>query len=279
LRAHFTAALTIAFLMILLLQTALPVAASKNERELAYDNGTVGGSASLPYVPHRWSGGAEEVNEEYQWIGNSMFAVRFTPDIRDVEILLGVRFYIAGDPESFRVWILDSNRIFLTNIRGYFGPAPGSQLISSVRSWTVTPTSTGWNYLNVTDVADPMFIADDFYVAIEFTAAQKPRLGVDTASPISNRGWYVDNQSTTGWIEYSTYAKEHGLAMGNLMIRASVSPIYNMTRGTTTLSTGISLEMPASIVLVILVAAAIGVWQIGKRRQVKGATEEHKSSL
>jgi hypothetical protein len=243
------------------------------ERELAYDGGTAGDAVSLPYVPRIWVGGDEEVNQQYQWIGNSMLAVRFTPDNSTLQMLLGVRFYVTGDLESFNVWVFDLNRNFLTYGLGS-SPAPGSQIVSRVYQWTVTPVSIGWVSLNVTDAAYPIFLPDDFYVAIEFTVAQKPQLGVDTIGPSSARSWVAQNQTATGWIAYSTYAKQHGLPIGNLMIRADVSPLYNLTNGTTT-TTGSAQEFPLSIVfpgatlLAILAVAAVGVWQVGKRRHTK----------
>ena len=184
----------------MLLQTGLPVIAVTGERELAYDSGTPGGSASLPYNPHTWAGGAEEINEAYTWMGSSMLAVRFTPNNSTLQILLGVRFYITGHLESFNVWVLDSNRIFLTYGRGT-GSAPGSGVISRVYSWTVTPVSIGWVNLNVTDATYPIFLPGDFYVAVQFTS-QNGSLGVDTSGPRSDRSWVVDNQTESGWVPY-----------------------------------------------------------------------------
>jgi hypothetical protein len=269
LRGLFATWFAITLLAILLLQTAPPVMVA-GERELAYDSGTAGDTVSLPYVPHLWVGGDEEVNQQYQWIGNSMLAVRFTPDNSTLQMLLGVRFYVTGDFESFNVWVFDSNRNFLTYGRG--PSAPGSQLVSRVYRWAVTPVSIGWVSLNVIDVAYPIFLPDDFYVAIEFTVAQRPRLGVDIIGPNSARSWIAQNQTANGWTAYSTYAKQHGLPDGNLMIRAVVSPIYNLINGTTT-TTGTAQEFPFAIVssatVTIFAVAAVGIWQVGKRRRTK----------
>ena len=243
-RGIFATGFAITLLGILLLQTGLPVMV-KSERELAYDSGTPGASVSLPYIPQMWAGGDQEVNEQYKWIGNSMLAVRFTPDNSTLQILLGVRFYITGDLASFNVWVFDSNRIFLTYGRGP-GSAPGSSVITRVYSWTVTPVSTGWVSLNVTDVTYPIFLPGDFYVALEFTS-QNSKLGLDTIGAISARSWVVHNQTTDGWIAYSTYAKQNGLPDGNLMIRADVSPIYNMMNEATT-TTGAAQVFPLTVV-------------------------------
>ena len=263
----------ITLLGILALQTAFPAMVA-GEHELAYDSGTPGASVSLPYVPHTWAGGDEEVNEQYEWIGNSMLAVRFTPDNSTIQMLLGVRFYITGDLASFNVWLFDSGRDFLTYGRAF--NAAGSQVVTRVYSWTVTPVSIGWVNLNVSDRTYPIFLPGDFYVAVEFTTAQKPTLGLDTLGAKSNRSWFVDNQSAIGWVAYSSYAKQHGLPDGNLMIRADISPLYTLghwTNATTSSAQSqvfpLGIIMPAGTVLAVLAVAAVGVWQVGKRRHVK----------
>ena len=242
------------------------------ERELAYDSGAPGASVSLPYAPHMWAGGQQEVNEQWKWMGNSMLAVRFTPDNSTLKVLLNVRFYVTGDLEPFNVWVFDSYRIFLTYGRG-LGSSPGSGVISRVYSWQVKPVSVGWVSLNVTDVEYPIFLPDDFYVAIEFTS-QNGKLGVDTIGTNSARSWVVQNQSTNGWITYSAYANQHGLPDGNFMIRADVSPIYNMISQRTTTTSALlgfplAIAFPAVTVLTVLIVVAVGVWQMGRRRQTK----------
>ena len=238
------------------------------EHEVAYDSGIPGGSVSLPYAPRRWAGGILEVNMQHEWIGNSMLAVRFTPDNSTVQMLLRVRFYITGDLESFNVWLFDSSRQFITYARA-FGSDLGSQYVSDVYCWNVTPASIGWVDLNVMSAVNPIFVADDFYVAIEFTVDQKPSLGVDTAGPRSNRGWFVDNQSINGWVEYSTYAEQHGLPQGNLMIRAVIAPLTEVTTTTTAANSAPpGWKLPTATALAVLFLAVIGVWQVRKRRQV-----------
>lgn len=224
---------------------------------MAYDSGTPGGAVSLPSAPQRWSGGSDFGAEgsPFVWIGNQMLAVRFTPNIHTVEMLLGFRFYIAEDPESFNVWLFDSNRLFMSYAQSdscvispvsWAIPCDLKSLSSDVPyRWTVTPTSTGWVYLNVTDFWTPILITNDFYVAIEFTIDQKPRLGVDTIGPSSSRGWFVGNQSTQGWVKYSTYAEQHGFPDGNLMIRTVATFLPEViTTETTQTSTQTTTQTP-----------------------------------
>jgi hypothetical protein len=266
-------------LLILLLQTIVPVAAAQ-EREIAYDNGTPGGSVSLPSAPQRWSGGSDHSDDEnpFVWIGNQILAVRFTQNRNTVQMLLGVRFYIAGDPESFNVWLFNSDKFFVSGPQWDAANTCGLPDFSYVPyKWTVTPTSTGWVYLNVTDSQYPVIVAGDFYVAIEFTIAQQPSLGVDTTGPRSNRGWFVANESDSGWIEYSTYAEHHGLPDGNLMIRSVTTswPEVGTTKTaqtstqtptqTTTISTTIQTSAMPGWTLLISTAftcliVAIGLW-------------------
>ena len=256
----------------MLLQTTVPSTVA-GEHELAYDSGTPGASVSLPYLPHPWAGGAEEVNEQYQWVGSSMLAVRFTPDNSTLQMLLGVRFYLTGHLESFNVWVLDSDRSFLTYGRAF--NAAGSQVVTRIYTWTVTPVSVGWVSLNVTDAAYPIFLPGEFYVAIEFNS-QNASLGVDTRGAISNRSWFVGNQTDSGWVAYSSYAEQHGLPDGNLMIRADISPIYDLTHWTNATTSAaqsqefpLTIVFPAGAVLAVLVVATVGVWQVRKHRHTE----------
>jgi hypothetical protein len=174
----------------------------------------------------------------------------------------------VSDLASFRVWVLDSDGAFFTSLRNHVGPNAGSQLSSDVPSWTVTPASAGWVNVNVTDLSNPIIISGDFYLAIEFTTSQQPRLGIDTTGPKSNRGWFIGNQTVSGWIEYSAYARQQGLPDGNLMIRALTAPLYD-TATTTTNTSGaattrdLTFAIPAAI---IIIAAGV-VLQLARRRR------------
>jgi len=257
---------------LLLLQTIPPTVAMQ-EHEIAYDNGSPAGSVSLPYTPTTWSGGEPEKQERDVWIGNQMLAVRFTSDNSTVEMLRRVRFYVTGDLQSFNVYAFDSDRqffIFYLNFNLY---SPGSQEVSRVHSWTVTPLSTGWVDLDLTGETNPIFVAGDFYVAAQFTVAQMPKLGVDTTGLKTDRSWLVKNQTEWGWISYSTYAEQHGLADGNLMIRAVVARIPQGTNESTSIAPNTNNAAPTSelflaIPAAILVVASIGIWWVGKRRKV-----------
>jgi hypothetical protein len=212
---------------ILFLQTIAPATAQIHE--LAYDNGVPTGSVSLPYTPTMWAGGEPEKQERNVWIGNQMLAVRFTTDNGSVEMLRLLRFYIAGDLHSFNVYAFDSDQNFFLYYR-HFGPSEGSQYVSDIYTWTATPNSTGWVDLNVTSW-NSIFVRGNFYIAVEFTVAEKPRLGVDTTGPESNRSFLVANMSS--WIGYSSYAEQHQLPAGSLMIRAEVAPVYEGENGMT----------------------------------------------
>ena len=245
----------------------------------------------MPYAPHVWNGGSDNGagGAPFEWIGNQMLAVRFTPNNNTVEMLQGFRFYIAGDLESFNVWLFDSNRLFIgytqsdtCDISPSSWTNPRDSLFSTIPyRWTVTPTSTGWVYLNVTDYWNPILITNDFYVAIEFTIDQKPRLGVDTIGPSSKRSWFVANESDAGWIEYPTYAEQHGLPDGNLMIRTVTTSLpkvstTNKTQTSTqtstrtpTISAAIQMSpIPGWPLLISTTLAcltlAVGVWQTWK---------------
>jgi hypothetical protein len=250
-----------------MLQTILPAVAT--QVEIAYDSGTLGDSVSLPYTSQTWVGGQQEVNMRYTWTGNSMLAVRFTPgNGSEVRKLVGLRFYITGTLARFNVWILTPDRQFLVyNLKE--GPPGGSAVINMVYSWTVTPTSTGWVYCNVTS-EHTIFVSDDFYAAIEFPlGSQQESLGVDKGGQKSDRSWFAKNQTVEGWFEYSAYAEQHGLPVGNLMVRAVTTPVYEVTTTTTTKNTIVEWELPTAVALAILVVATIGVWLIRRRRKAE----------
>jgi uncharacterized protein len=275
----------VALLGLLLLQTVVPIVAAQ-DHEIGYDSGTPGGSVSLAYAPHMWAGGI--VRESGQggndFIANRMLAVRFTAEAGNVEELLGARFYIAGDMQSFNLYLFNSNRVFMSR------PWRENQIVSPVYCWTVTPTSIGWVDIDVSSNVWPIYVSGDFYFAIEFTVGQKPMLGVDTIGPRSDRGWFVDNQTVTGWIEYSAYAGRNGLPDGNLMVRAVVgSPLFGVANTTANTPTNTLTNtptntltntptnitgalpgwgIPALIALAALVVVMVGVLQMRRRGSI-----------
>jgi hypothetical protein len=250
--------------LLLLLIIATPVSAA--EQEISYDSGTPGGSVSLPYSPSRWRAGQEEVNEKFSWLGNSMLAVRFTPDnSTGIQMLLGVRFYILGDLANISVFLFDHYGDFMV-YPIISGPPGGSQLLSRVYRWRMAPTSTGWVDVNVTDAMNPVFVSDDFYVAAEFNVAQKPSLGVDTSGPRSDRSWFVDNQTANGWVKYSDYAKQHGAPDGNLMIRALTIPVAEVGAAAKAAKNAPpDWIIPIVGLTVVLIVAAVAVLVLRKR--------------
>jgi len=197
-----------------------------------------------------------------------------TPDNSTLQMLLGVRFYVTGDLASFNVWVFDSYRDFLTYGRAF--NAAGSQVVTRVYGWTVTPGSIGWVNLNVTDRTNPIFFQVTSMLPSSSPLPRNPhwvstllvqRVTVAGSSTI---------QSAIGWVAYSSYAKQHGVPDGNLMIRADISPLYALghwTNATTSSAQSqvfpLGIVMPAGTVLAVLAVAAVGVWQVGKRRHVK----------
>jgi hypothetical protein len=253
--------------LLLLLIVITPISAG--EQEISYDSGTPGASVSLPYSPSRWRAGQEEVNFMNSWLGNSMLAVRFTPDnSTGIQMLLGVRFYILGDFANFSVFLFDHSGDFMIYSL-VSGPPGGSQLLSRVYRWDVMPTSNGWVDVNLTQAQNPVFVSDDFYVAAEFNVAQKPSLGVDTTGPRSDRSWFIDNQTANGWTKYSDYAKQHGVPDGNLMIRALTIPVAEVGAAAKAARAAEnatpSWVLPIAGLIVVLIVAAVAVLTLRKR--------------
>jgi hypothetical protein len=300
LRRLFATRIVVTLLGLLLLQAIVPAVAAQ-EYEIAYDSGTPGGSVSLRYAPHEWAGGI--VRDAGQggndFMANRMLAVRFTTDNNEMQHLLGARFYITGDLHNFSVRLFDSDRVFMSP------PWQENQIVSLVYSWTVTPTSIGWVYLNATSFlrggTAPIFVSGDFYFAIEFTVDQKPKLGVDTVGPRSNRYWFVDNQSTTGWIQYSAYALQHGLPDGNLMIRAvtesitapivttfflttSAIPLWKTTTSMTSALAGWGFPAAIALTVLVILSVIVGVWVLehssrGRLRREHGNDSDESGVL
>jgi len=113
----------------------------------------------------------------------------------------------------------------------------------------------------------PIFVAGDFYVAMQPLTAGGPALGVDTSGARSDRGWVISTEGTSGWFGYSQYAQQHGLPDGNLMIRAVLSPVYNPSgMGSVAASqfAAASQELAFIMISASVAAAAVGLLLLAK---------------
>ena len=127
----------------------LAVCASKVEaqpiQEIAYDSGTAE------------FGVATELG--------SQLAVRFSlPSSWSEAKLLTAKYYIYGDPSTFRVHV--------------YGSDGSTELITP---FEVTPTTTGW--LEVDLSALNIIVTDDFYITIEYITEGKPWIGGESSDP------------------------------------------------------------------------------------------------
>jgi len=124
-------------------------------------------------------------------------AVRFSlPTGWSAANLLTARFYIAQNPNQFRVHILASDKT-----------------TPLTASFTTTPTSTGWFDIDLTGLG--IILGGDFYLAIEFMGAVGyPYIGADTTSPFTGRSWCYYPPPGLGWVQAS--------APTNYMVRAVV---------------------------------------------------------
>jgi len=129
------------------------------------------------------------------------FAVRFTPPYSPC-LLTKARCYTYARPATFLVRILDSNK---------------NDLMPAL---SVTPSSTGWYDVDLTQ--HKITVEGDFYIALEQTVADKPRLGFDQNDP-DGRSWYVTEKGE--WVSMSKLTGNWHIPDGDLMIRAAVQPI------------------------------------------------------
>lgn len=128
-------------------------------------NVTVTGSGKLRAVgsadvmQYLYDDSAKE-SQTYQNAGE-MVAVRFTP------LFLGTmekaRFYIAADPDAFRVHVMDAN------------------FNEIIVPFDQTPTSTGWFEVDL--LAYNIHMQEDFYIAVEWLKDYYPHLGEDESNP------------------------------------------------------------------------------------------------
>ena len=98
----------------------------------------------------------------------SMYAVRFTPSMSG--LLTECSFYIGGDTAPVKVHVMDSFKNDL------------------ITPFLKTPISIGWLHVDLSTLQVPVNSGVDFYIAIEWTVANAPALGVDTSHP-DGRSW------------------------------------------------------------------------------------------
>jgi hypothetical protein len=199
-----------------------------------------------------------------------MLAVRFTPPAGG-ETLLKARVYLTGNLAAFKIRLFDSDQHPYTFIQ-----PQGSYHLDWPYQWLVTPNSTGWVSVDISDAQITCW--NDFYVAVEFTAPDtKPNLGLDTTSS-GDRNWHIENQRD--WSIYSSYAKIHNLPVGNIMVRAVIAPIQSlMTFSFVTImpSTQKSLteaqtsgqDISGFAIAILAVAVIVTIGTIWKRRRIR----------
>ncbi len=106
----------------------------------------------------------DDGSAEYQWckieagIGD-MYAVRFTSPHQHSKIVK-FRYYITGSPDSFWAVVFDSERNYIFEKE-------------------VKPRSSN-AWFNVDTAEENIFVEGDFYIAIEYIVAKKPKIGYDT---------------------------------------------------------------------------------------------------
>jgi len=98
-------------------------------------------------------------------VSGSQLAVRFSlPSGWSEAKLLTAKYYIYGDPSTFRVHV--------------YGSDGSTELITP---FEVTPTTTGW--LEVDLSALNIIVTDDFYITIEYITEGKPWIGGESSDP------------------------------------------------------------------------------------------------
>ena len=98
-------------------------------------------------------------------VSGSQLAVRFSlPSGWSEAQLLTAKYYIYGDPSTFRVHV--------------YGSDGSTELITP---FEVTPTTIGW--LEVDLSALNIIVTDDFYITIEYITEGKPWIGGESSDP------------------------------------------------------------------------------------------------
>jgi len=175
-------------LIITILLCFVSIGVALASTELAYDDGEVDLTVSMPQ-------GLIDADGRY--------AVRFTtPDATN--LLTKCRFYTSSSGEwlqDVNIHVLESTKAGLTTV-------------------THTPTQ-GWNDVIL---SSPIIVTGDFYVSIEYLTATKPVLGADRDS-VLGRTWLHSNLIDPHWQVLADYDPEGINGQYNYMIRAVVERV------------------------------------------------------
>ena len=132
-------------------------------------------------------------------------AVLFSPASDSCRIV-SVRYYVEDKPAGFNVLVLDSNREIL-----YDEP--------------VLPKAKGWFDVDLSSAH--LTVNGEFYVAMKWTAAEKPSLGADETKG-DGRSYFVTEGAWKTYREINLAVNEANKD-GDFMIRASVVQLISMT--------------------------------------------------
>jgi hypothetical protein len=142
----------------------------------------------------------------------AQYAVRFTPSDYPAKLDRAL-FYIyknaGGGPITFTAKVYDDDGA---------GGGPGTPVYTTTalaRLRLAGPGYAIWHPVNLS--AAPVISAGSFYVALEYTAADDPSLGLDTTAPINQQSWKFDG---IAWTQVLT---------SNMMIHAVVKGADHVT--------------------------------------------------
>ncbi|MDZ7332258.1 MAG: S8 family serine peptidase [candidate division KSB1 bacterium] len=151
---------------------------------LYYDDGTPEGGASVSIIGER-------------------LAVRFTPTIFPA-VLKFASFYCRNSNRSLKLNIYDDNGVSGT---------PGTALLSAPIS--ITPQPNSWNQIDLSN-RNLKITSGDFYISLEWTAAEEPSIGYDEEFPHAGRSWYYNlaNYRWTNFVDYGDPWDKRDLMIG-----------------------------------------------------------------
>ncbi len=130
----------------------------------------------LPQMELYYDDGTPEDGLSWRAAGG-VFAVRFTPSTSGR--LTECSFYINNNPATVKVHVLDNRRTDL------------------IQPFLKTPTTLGWFHVDLSAFRVAVSSGVDFYVALEWTVANAPSLGLDISQP-ENRSFAWDGAQ---WIQ------------------------------------------------------------------------------